>query len=64
MSFAISKKKIRQLRAQGYPPKIIEKVCAIVVLVEPLTKKVISVWHSYKKSSWRDFKQGDTYSVR
>ena len=64
MSFAISKKRIRQLQAQGYPAKTIEKVHAVVVLVEPVNKKVISVWHSFKKSSWRDYKQGNTFSDR
>lgn len=64
MSFAISKKKLKQLRAQGYPSKTIEKVQSVVVLVEPLNKKVISVWHSFKKSSRRDYKQGSTFSCR
>ncbi len=64
MSFAISKKKMRQLQEQGYPPKTIERVDAVVVLVEPLDKKVISVWHSFKKSSRRDYKQHDTFSER
>ncbi|MXZ43964.1 MAG: hypothetical protein F4Z01_03165 [Gammaproteobacteria bacterium] len=62
MSFAISKKKLKQLRAQGYPPKTIEKLHAVVVLVEPLNKKVVSVWHSFKKSGRLDYKQGSTYS--
>lgn len=64
MSFAISKKKLKQLQAQGYPAQTIERVHEVVVLVEPLNKKVISVWHSYKKSSRRDFKQDNTFSER
>ena len=64
MSFAISKKKIRQLQTQGYSTKTLERVHAVVVLVEPLNKKVVSVWHSFKKSSRRDYKQDNTFSAR
>lgn len=64
MSFAISKKKMKQLRSQGYPSKIIEDSSSIVVLVEPIEKKVISVWHSCRKSNRRDYKQNRTYSAR
>ncbi len=64
MSFAISKKKMKQLRSQGYPSKIIEGSSSIVVLGEPMEKKVISVWHSCRKSNRRDYKQNRTYSVR
>lgn len=64
ISYAISKKKMKQLRSQGYPSKIIEDSSSIVVLVEPVDKKVISVWHSCRKSNRRDYKQHRTYSAR
>lgn len=64
ISYAVSRKKMKHLRAQGYPAKTIEKIESIVVLVEPTNKKVISVWHSCKKSNRRDYKQRGTYSTR
>lgn len=64
LSYAISRKKIKQLQAQGYPSKIIENVHTIVVPVEPVNRTVISVWLSYKKSNLRDYKQCSTFSSR
>lgn len=64
VSLAINKKEMRQLQTQGYPPKTIEKVHSVVVLIEPLNNMVVSVWYSFKKSRRRDYKQCNTFSER